>query len=614
MSSPFSSALAQLDSNLQAIQRQVDRLQAGLLINEEQLGEALEEACHHSASLRELIRAENPDADWKNRDDLDQLIHGLEIAAAARRNQQRRNRLLELAMELDAGAIKHRFESRTATLNELRRDAVKELRTEAALPEQTRQLPGPEAYAWLSWACTLDDEKDAVVLANLRRDFPALERFTAEMDESYWIPPRRVREATAHPPEPPAGAAAEPSAEPPATPSVKPLALARTDQDKTSENLRDRVVKAMHSGQYAEALELCYEPPSTETQSGPESRWVMGAANEWQAATATVESEPSGVLGTARNVKRCLKCGSSFPAEFHFCPFDDSPLVIITDTPPEAAKRESGAVPSKPAEVSTPAAIAGRAQFISAGAMAATLTAESAVVQPLQRSLATTQPESAEPELAEPEAPADETLRKLEVPGIRKRLVIAWAGGAGFILLSVLFFALIYHFYRPGSEKTGQSATNLPADDIQTASAAAPQPAGPDAPESAATNANVKTRLLHKQPAEGPQDKILLSVELCGRGHPGNIECWGYVSNLGSESSRVSLDRVDVVDGRGNSFSRGQSAFPAGHTFDVPAGSSVKFSVDVPDNDQQARTLTLYMDLSNPRNLEYTFRDVPVAE
>ena len=105
--------------------------------------------------------------------------------------------------------------------------------------------------------------------------------------------------------------------------------------------------------------------------------------------------------------------------------------------------------------------------------------------------------------------------------------------------------------------------------------------------------------------------------EHCDRGDPGNINCWGYASNLGGQSSRVSLDRVDVVDGRGNSFSlgrNGQFALPTGHTSDISPGSRVKYTVKVPDKDLDARTLTLYIDLSNPRSLEYTFRDVPVAK
>ena len=106
-------------------------------------------------------------------------------------------------------------------------------------------------------------------------------------------------------------------------------------------------------------------------------------------------------------------------------------------------------------------------------------------------------------------------------------------------------------------------------------------------------------------------------MEHCGRGTPGNVDCWGYVSNLGNESSKVSLNRIDVVDGKGNSFSvehNGQFGFATGQSSAIPAGSRVKYTVSVPDKDKDARTFTLYVDLSSPRGLEYTFRDVPVIE
>jgi hypothetical protein len=137
------------------------------------------------------------------------------------------------------------------------------------------------------------------------------------------------------------------------------------------------------------------------------------------------------------------------------------------------------------------------------------------------------------------------------------------------------------------------------------------------APESARTHAKPPPPLLHRQPVEGVQDKILLTMELCERVNPQSIECWGYVSNLRDESSDVSLYRADVVDGKGNSFnlnSNGQFDFPTGHSFNIPAGSSVKYTIKIPDKDQDAQTLTLYLDVSNPRDLEYTFRDVPVAD
>jgi hypothetical protein len=123
--------------------------------------------------------------------------------------------------------------------------------------------------------------------------------------------------------------------------------------------------------------------------------------------------------------------------------------------------------------------------------------------------------------------------------------------------------------------------------------------------------------LLHRQPVEGAQDKILLTIERCGRMNGQSIECWGYVSNLRDQSSEVSLFRADVVDGKGKSFtlsSNGQFNFSTGPSLGIPAGSNVKYTVKIPDENLDARTLTLYLDINKPRSLEYTFRDVPVAD
>jgi hypothetical protein len=123
--------------------------------------------------------------------------------------------------------------------------------------------------------------------------------------------------------------------------------------------------------------------------------------------------------------------------------------------------------------------------------------------------------------------------------------------------------------------------------------------------------------LLHRQASEGPQDNILLSMENCERTHATGIECWGYISSQRDKDSKVSLYRVDVVDGKGNSFdlnSKGQTTFADVHDFNVPAQSKVKYSIKVPDNDKEVRTLTLYLDVNNPHGSEYTFRDIPVAD
>jgi len=136
MSSAFWSELAKLDDSLLAIQSQVDWMRAGFEFEDGQLVQNVTEARRHGAAVRDLVRVERADAKWSDRESLERLIHELEIAAQERKNQQRRNKLQDLANELDAGTIQHRLEARAAALSKLRQEAVKQLRTEAALADQ----------------------------------------------------------------------------------------------------------------------------------------------------------------------------------------------------------------------------------------------------------------------------------------------------------------------------------------------------------------------------------------------------------------------------------------------------------------------------------------------
>ena len=188
MSSPLFSALAKLDDSLQGVQTQVEWLRAGLEVNDDQLLRNLSDAHQNALIVRDLVRGERPAASWSDRNALEQLMHDLEKEAQIRLNEERRTKLMDLADELEAGTVRHRFEARAAALNGLRQDAIRELRLAAALPDQHKELCGPEASQWLHWACNLLEESDASSFAELRNDFPALEAFTAEMEESYWVP------------------------------------------------------------------------------------------------------------------------------------------------------------------------------------------------------------------------------------------------------------------------------------------------------------------------------------------------------------------------------------------------------------------------------------------
>ena len=569
MSFPLLSTLADLDRSLQVAEEQLERLGAGLDVNEQQLSRAIIGACDHAASLTDLIHAERPSAQWQDRASLEALILELKAAEDARRNQQRRSRLLELASELDAGRVQHRFESRTNVLNTLRSQAADELRTRAALPEQDEELPGPSIAAWLPWAFDLQDDTDAEVLAHLRSHYAALERFTAEMEEGYWVAAPRPDRGSEGPPRTavdtrPAGKVAAP-----------PVASPSANQRARTEIAKQNTAATTPSDGYTKIPAAAYERPKG-----------AAASDDLRApAAATATAEPKRV---DRN--NGAKAGAT--------------------------------APEVPAAVSKPDRVAATV----APAVAAAMKSEEHEAAPVAEVATDAQVASSD----ETQGPQEQEPSSLasHLAGFRKRPVLAWAGVTSVVvLLSGLFFFVIYRLHaHPGvkPEPTVEAATSAaaagsPALDVAASGdASPPRSASPSAPPPASpAAATPQGPLLHRQPAEGAQDSILLSLEGCGRGKPEGIECWGYVSNLGSAASRVSLDRVDVVDGHGNSFSlerNGQFVFPTGQSSSVAAGSRVRYFVKVPDKDIDARTLTLYMDLSNPRSLEYTFRDVPVAQ
>jgi hypothetical protein len=533
MASPVSSALAQLDGSLQALQSQIDRLQAALEVEDDPLRHSLTEACQKAAMLCDLVRAERPDADWADRPALDQIIHDLERATEEKRNQQRREKVLELADELAEGSLQHRSAARAAALNALRLQAVEELRKEAA-GEGVKELPGPNASEWLRWACSLQDGADAPVLEPLRRDFPALERLSGELEERYWRPP------TGKTPEP------------------------------SHASLR----------QAQKASTVPSEPPSR-----PQTVWRSELSPDSSASTAVI--------------------------------------IPSSDLPPHSPPAKEGQNDAADTSPTDHAAAAHDAHLEST----------------LQVAAAPQSAEQASPQASQEQEAEEEVFPSFGQSASREPHVALWIAVASVVLLCAVF-AGIHYFHGRGNRapatgalvqdsdlnvaraattsEPAASGTSAPDSNVpMTAANVGAQPVGEKAPAAPTVAAKLALPMLHRQPDEGAQDKILLSMESCQRMSPASIECWGYVSNLGPGGSLVSLDRVDVVDGKGNTFSldkHGQFAFPNGKSSNIPAGSRVKYALKVPDKDPAARTLTLYLDISNPVGLEYTFRDVPVAE
>jgi len=333
MASPISSALAKLDGSLQALQVQVDSLRAGLEINDSQLNYSLADTSQNAAMVRDLIRAERPDAAWGDRGSLERLIRDLEVAAQQRRNEQRRMRLLDLADEFEAGSIRHRSESRTASLNGLRIDAIQQLRTDAAVPEQQKELPGPEASEWLHWACNLSEDHDAPTLNCLRMDFSAVDHFAGEMEESYWTPGERVRRPSVQPSSPPPR-----RPEPPTYASKPPSPPSGGDYGKPpSYNVGSRPDPNPQNSNYAAAVARAYDRPSGGSPA---------LASHSQMSSVAVAPEPEVQAPPA--TKYCDKCGTSYTDAYHVCPVPEPAPRPVVAAAPAVTPRPSYPVADKP--------------------------------------------------------------------------------------------------------------------------------------------------------------------------------------------------------------------------------------------------------------------------
>ena len=137
--------------------------------------------------MRELVLSELPEASWRNRDELDALMEKIETILDARTLEQLRARLLALATELEQGSIVHRRAHRLGELNQLRDQAVNELRSQAGLEGALQTLPGPDAHLWIEWACGLKEPQDAESLQTLRNGFAQLDDFVANLEPNMWI-------------------------------------------------------------------------------------------------------------------------------------------------------------------------------------------------------------------------------------------------------------------------------------------------------------------------------------------------------------------------------------------------------------------------------------------
>jgi hypothetical protein len=186
MSSLWPSTITSLNDTLTLLDESVEKLRAAKAVDVAEVIEELKMAAESARNLRALVLAEMPEASWQNREELDALLEKVQERIEVRNLEQLRGRLLALAGELERGSIVHRRAVRVEQLNQLRDQAVNELRSQAGLEGAPQTLPGPDADEWIKWACGLKDPEDADSFKALRNGFAHLDDFIARLEPNMW--------------------------------------------------------------------------------------------------------------------------------------------------------------------------------------------------------------------------------------------------------------------------------------------------------------------------------------------------------------------------------------------------------------------------------------------
>jgi hypothetical protein len=191
MISLWPSTVNSLNDSLAALHGSLGKIKAAKSIDITEVIDQLKTAAESSRNLRALVLAELPEASWQSRDELDAIVEEISKRIEARNLEQKRFRLLGLATHLERGTIVHRRTVRLNQLQQLRDQAVKELRAQAALPSPPA-LPGPEADEWIDWACKLKEPEDAESLKDLRNGFARVDEFIANLEPEMWTVKKEV--------------------------------------------------------------------------------------------------------------------------------------------------------------------------------------------------------------------------------------------------------------------------------------------------------------------------------------------------------------------------------------------------------------------------------------
>jgi|SRR5271166_2905817 len=186
MISLWPSTITSLNDSLAVLYESVEKLKAAQSVNIEEVIEQLKIAAESSRDLHDSVLSEMPEASWENQVELDTILEEIQKRVQARELEQRRARLLALADELEQVRIVHRRAARVDQLNQLRDQAIKELRSMAGSEGTPSTLPGSEADEWIEWACALKEPEDTESLQTLRSGFPHLDELIANLEPDMW--------------------------------------------------------------------------------------------------------------------------------------------------------------------------------------------------------------------------------------------------------------------------------------------------------------------------------------------------------------------------------------------------------------------------------------------
>ena len=191
MVSLWPSTINALNDSLTALHGSLGKIKAAKSVDVGEVIDQLKTAAESSRNLRALVLAELPEASWQNREELDAIVEEISRRIEARNLEQRRFRLNGLAAQLERGTIVHRRTVRLNQLQQLRDQAVKELRAQAAQASPPT-VPGPESDEWIDWACKLKEPEDSDSLQSLRNGFPRLDEFVANLEPDMWTVKKEV--------------------------------------------------------------------------------------------------------------------------------------------------------------------------------------------------------------------------------------------------------------------------------------------------------------------------------------------------------------------------------------------------------------------------------------